>query len=146
LSIRRRQGSELDRGGGIQVSTRRNKGCQRTLPTRLRACTGSARWRPARHAFGSYSLASEAGCSRTSLPSGRLRNPTGAASMRADAGGQRRWATTAHHSRRDGSRWQVKTRLSLWCGVVTGGWLVGSNLAGVATRAEQRRGIGLRGS
>jgi hypothetical protein len=37
LSVRRRRGSELDRGGGIQVSTWCNEGRQRTLPTRLRA-------------------------------------------------------------------------------------------------------------
>jgi hypothetical protein len=70
-------------------ATRHDGGCQRTLPTRLRARAGSARRWPPRHAFDSGSLASRASYSRTSLPSGRLQNPTGAAPTRADVGGQR---------------------------------------------------------
>jgi hypothetical protein len=43
------------------VSTRRNEGRQRTLPTRLRTHVGSARQRSAQHAFSSYSLARQSG-------------------------------------------------------------------------------------
>jgi hypothetical protein len=34
-----------------------------------------------------------------------------------------------HHSRRNGSRWQVGMRSSLCHGVVTGGWPINGNLA-----------------
>jgi hypothetical protein len=113
-------------------ATRHDGEGQRTLSTRLRAHAGNARHWPPRHAFGSGSLDSRAACSRTSSSRGRLQNPTGAAPMRADAGGQRRWDTTVHRSRRDGSRWQMNTRLPLWHGVVMGGRLIGGNLAGLA--------------
>jgi hypothetical protein len=45
--------------------------------------------------------------------------------------------TMAHHSRRDGSRRQARTWASLWCGVVTCGWPVAGNLAGVTMQATR---------
>jgi hypothetical protein len=54
---------ELDRGG-IQVSTRRNEGCQHTAPTQLRARVGSATQGPRQRAFGRVSSASGAGGAR----------------------------------------------------------------------------------
>jgi hypothetical protein len=62
LSVRRRRGSELDRG-----ASRCPRGATRGASApclRGYAHVSSSRQRPARHAFGSCSLASEVGCSR----------------------------------------------------------------------------------
>jgi hypothetical protein len=128
------------------LSTWHDGECQRSLSTRLCAHTGSTIQWPPQHAFSSGSLASGAACSRTSSSSGQIWNPTSAASTRPDAGGQQRWDATAHHIQCDGSRCQANTWLSLWHGVVMSGRLIGGNLVGVAMWAEQRRGIGGRGS
>jgi hypothetical protein len=82
-------GGEVNRASESRRAMRHDGRCQRTLPMWLRARAGSARQWPPRHAFGSGSLASGAACSRTSSPSGRPRNLTGAAPTRVDAGGQR---------------------------------------------------------
>jgi hypothetical protein len=97
---------ELDRGG-IQVSTRRNEGCQHTAPTQLRARVSSATQGPRQRAFGRVSSASGAGGARLRRRAPGAGIPAGAATgnMRAadsiDA--------TLHDTRRqcDGSRRQV---------------------------------------
>jgi hypothetical protein len=82
-------GGEVDGASEPRRATRHDGECQRTLSTWLREHVSSARQWPPRHAFGSGSLANGAACSRTSSPSGRLQNPTGAVPTRADTGGQR---------------------------------------------------------
>jgi hypothetical protein len=68
--VRRRRGSELDRWGGMQVSMKRNEGCQCTLATWLHARMGSARRWPPQHTSDRRS---------------------------ADEGRRRRAAVTGHH-------------------------------------------------
>jgi hypothetical protein len=94
-------------GGGIQVSTRRNEGCQRTMPMRLCACGDSAMQGSRRHTHSHVSWANGVGGARL-----RCRAAGGGILAGAATGGSRAAAiddTMIHGTRRrcDGSRWQV---------------------------------------
>jgi hypothetical protein len=137
LSVRRRRGSELERGG-IKVSMWRNEWCQHTLPTRLHRCVGSAMQGPRHRAFGHVSSASGVGGARLRHRAPGAGIPTGAATGGSRAAGS--VDAMLHDMRRrcNGSRLQVDRWAMRWCEDSTCGWLDNGNSAGDDTRARCR--------